>query len=87
MRDASGLKTARGACDEGGKGFLEAVKIFECISGDTAFGYSLAFCQSIEKILGINVPVHAQILRILSLELERLYNHKFLLSPGPVGDI
>lgn len=58
-----------------GKNYSEAVKIFECISGDTAFGYSLSFCQSVEKILGINIPVHAQVLRVLYLELERLYNH------------
>lgn len=53
----------------------EAVKIFECISGDTAFGYSMAFCQSIEKIQGINIPIRSQLLRVLCLELERLYNH------------
>lgn len=58
-----------------GKGVDEALKIFECISGDAAFGFSLAFCQSIEKILGINVPARAQLLRVLYLELERLYNH------------
>lgn len=58
-----------------GKDASEAVRIFECVSGDTAFGYSAAFCQSVEKILGINIPVRAQILRVLFLELERLYNH------------
>ncbi|MCX5716342.1 MAG: NADH-quinone oxidoreductase subunit C, partial [Candidatus Omnitrophica bacterium] len=58
-----------------GKHVSEAVKIFECISGDTAFGYSLAFCQSAEKILNINIPGRARFLRVLYLELERLYNH------------
>ena len=53
----------------------EAVKIFECISGDTAFGYSMAFCRGIEKILGIDIPVRPRLLRVLYLELERLYNH------------
>lgn len=53
----------------------EAVKIFERVSGDTAFGYSLAFCRSAEKIFGIDVPVRAQLLRVIYLELERLYNH------------
>ncbi|MFA6142659.1 MAG: NADH-quinone oxidoreductase subunit C [Candidatus Omnitrophota bacterium] len=58
-----------------GKEAREAVKIFECISGDTAFGYSAAFCQSVEKILAIDIPARAQMLRVLFLELERLYNH------------
>lgn len=58
-----------------GKEFNDAVKIFERISGDTVFGYSLAFCRSIEKILCIDVPARAQLLRVLYLELERLYNH------------
>lgn len=58
-----------------GKDAVEAIRIIECISGDTAFGYSMAFCQSIEKILGINVPLRAQLIRVLSLELERMYNH------------
>ncbi len=58
-----------------GKSIHEAVRIFEYISGDAAFGYSMAFCQSAEKILGINIPMRAQVLRVLYLELERLYNH------------
>jgi Ni,Fe-hydrogenase III large subunit/Ni,Fe-hydrogenase III component G len=58
-----------------GKAASEAVKVFECISGDTAFGYSFAFCQCVEKIFGANVPARAQLLRALFLELERLYNH------------
>ncbi|MFA6320355.1 MAG: NADH-quinone oxidoreductase subunit C [Candidatus Omnitrophota bacterium] len=58
-----------------GKGLDEAVNIAECISGDTAFGYSLAFCKSAEKILSIEVPVRAQLLRVMFLEMERLYNH------------
>lgn len=58
-----------------GKTAFEAVKIFECISGDTTFGYSLAFCQSAEKIFCANVPVRSQLLRMLFLEFERMYNH------------
>lgn len=58
-----------------GKTAFEAAGIFECISGDTAFGYSLAFCQSAEKIFCANIPIRAQLLRALFLELERMYNH------------
>jgi len=58
-----------------GKSVHEAVGMLECISGDTAFGYSLAFCQCAENIFHVNVPVRAQLLRVLFLELERMYNH------------
>jgi len=58
-----------------GKSADEAVKIFECISGDTAFGYSLAFCQAVEKIHGSTPTIRSQLIRVLCLELERLYNH------------
>ncbi|MDD4953919.1 MAG: NADH-quinone oxidoreductase subunit C [Candidatus Omnitrophica bacterium] len=58
-----------------GKNTDEALKIFECISGDTVFGYSLAFCQCIEKIFHLDVPERARLLRALFLELERIYNH------------
>lgn len=58
-----------------GKTLQEAVRISECISGDTAFGYSSAFCHSVEKVLGVDVPARAMILRAMCLELERLYNH------------
>ena len=57
------------------KTVFEAVKICECISGDTAFGYSLAFCHAVEKIFKTAVPVRAQVLRVLFAELERIYNH------------
>lgn len=58
-----------------GKSVFEALKIFECISGDTAFGYSMAFCRAVEKAQGIDIPLGSQLIRVLCLELERLYNH------------
>ncbi|MDP1854086.1 MAG: NADH-quinone oxidoreductase subunit C [Candidatus Omnitrophota bacterium] len=58
-----------------GKDIFAGVKIFECISGDTAFGYSSAYCQAIEKILKVNIPLRAQYLRVIFLEFERIYNH------------
>ncbi|MCX5680295.1 MAG: NADH-quinone oxidoreductase subunit C [Candidatus Omnitrophica bacterium] len=58
-----------------GKSIPEAIKIFERISGDTAFGYSMAFCLAVEKAQGIDVPLRSQLIRVLCLELERLYNH------------
>jgi Ni,Fe-hydrogenase III large subunit/Ni,Fe-hydrogenase III component G len=47
----------------------------ERISGDTAVGHSLAFCQAVEDAGNIPVSANANILRATLAELERLYNH------------
>ncbi|MDO8535705.1 MAG: NADH-quinone oxidoreductase subunit C [Candidatus Omnitrophota bacterium] len=57
------------------KDLEEALKITECVCGDSVFGHSLAFCQAVEKIYGIEVPVNIRYLRAAFLELERMYNH------------
>lgn len=52
-----------------------AVELSERVSGDTAVGHSLAFCQAVEDAHGVVVPREARQLRAILLELERLYNH------------
>jgi Ni,Fe-hydrogenase III large subunit/Ni,Fe-hydrogenase III component G len=58
---------------------LSAVPLAERVSGDTSIGHSLAYCQAVEALLGIEVPLRARYLRSVALELERLHNH--------VGDV
>ncbi len=53
----------------------DAVPLSERVSGDTSIGHSLAYCQAVETLLGIEVPTRARYLRSLVLELERLHNH------------
>ena len=53
----------------------DALELAERVSGDTAVGHTLAFCQAVEEAGGIPVPEDAQRLRGILLELERLYNH------------
>ena len=57
----------------------EAVALAERVSGDTTVGHSLAYCQAVETLLGLDAPPRARYLRTLFLELERLHNH--------VGDV
>jgi Ni,Fe-hydrogenase III large subunit len=45
------------------------------VSGDTTAGHSLAYCQAVETLLGMEVSPRARYLRSLFLELERLHNH------------
>jgi Ni,Fe-hydrogenase III large subunit/Ni,Fe-hydrogenase III component G len=51
------------------------VELAERISGDTSVGHPLAYCQAIESAAGVEVPLRARLLRVVFLELERLYNH------------
>jgi Ni,Fe-hydrogenase III large subunit/Ni,Fe-hydrogenase III component G len=47
----------------------------ESISGDTAVGHALAWAHAIERLGGFEPPPRARHLRVVLLELERLYNH------------
>jgi Ni,Fe-hydrogenase III large subunit/Ni,Fe-hydrogenase III component G len=47
----------------------------QSISGDTAVGHSLAYAHAIERLTDATVPARARALRVVLLELERLYNH------------
>ena len=58
-----------------GKDVVSGLEIAERISGDTAVGHGLAYCQAVEDALQVRVPDDAQIVRSALLELERLYNH------------
>ncbi len=53
----------------------DGVLLAERISGDTSVGHALAYCQALERLAGVDVPARARYLRVLLLELERLYNH------------
>jgi len=50
-------------------------RLSECVTGDSAFSNSAAFCRAVEKILKIEPPEKALLLRAIFLELERIYNH------------
>ena len=45
--------------------------------------HSLAFCQALEAAAGTEVPARARWLRVILLEMERLYNHVGDFHPGP----
>jgi Ni,Fe-hydrogenase III large subunit/Ni,Fe-hydrogenase III component G len=52
-----------------------AVGLAEKISGDSAVAHSLAFCRAVEEALDVPVSARAEELRVVLVELERLYNH------------
>jgi Ni,Fe-hydrogenase III large subunit/Ni,Fe-hydrogenase III component G len=53
----------------------KAVFLAESISGDSSFSHGTAFCQAIERAAQIEVPLRAQVMRTILLELERICNH------------
>ncbi len=53
----------------------DGTELAERISGDTTVGHALAYCQAVEAAAGIEAPARARHLRVVLLELERLYNH------------
>ncbi len=53
----------------------KVVLLAERFSGTSAFAHSLAFCQAVEEITGIDLPQRAKALRVLLAELERLRHH------------
>ena len=58
-----------------GKDLKRGVLLSESIAGDTSIGHSTAYCEAIESLAGCAVPLRAQALRAVTLELERLANH------------
>ncbi|WP_407662483.1 hydrogenase large subunit [Mycolicibacterium palauense] len=58
-----------------GRTGMDAVALAERISGDTSAAHALAHCLAVENAAGVEVPADAQRLRMLLVELERLYNH------------
>ena len=59
-----------------------ALEIVERICGVCTLAHSVAYCQAVEAIAGVEAPPRARALRTALLELERLYNHV-----GEVGNI
>ena len=51
------------------------VFLAESISGDTAVGHAVAYSHAIERLCRAEPPPRARHLRVVLLELERLYNH------------
>jgi Ni,Fe-hydrogenase III large subunit/Ni,Fe-hydrogenase III component G len=47
----------------------------ESISGDTTVGHALAYAHAIERLLNVEAPPRARAVRVVLLELERMYNH------------
>lgn len=52
-----------------------AVELAERISGDSSVAHAMAFCQAVESLATVTITRRAAYLRVVLLELERIYNH------------
>lgn len=81
--DVTLFYTHRGL-EKGAEGltFVEALAVAEQTCGVCSASHGAAFAQAVEAICGAHIPERAMWIRLLVLELERLYNHI-----GDVGNI
>ncbi len=63
-----------------GKSIEDGLKLANAVCGNFAFSHSLAYCKTIEKILQIKLPEVIKYFRIVGLELERIYNHFYVIA-------
>ena len=66
------------------KDFKEYVYIAERVCGICSFGHGMGYCQSVEKIMGVEVPRRADYLRTIWMEMSRIHSH--LLWLGLLAD-
>ncbi len=58
-----------------GRSLQQGFFFSERISGDETFANSLAYCQALERISGVEAPPRASMSRVLFAEMERLISH------------
>ena len=69
------MKTRLYFTHKGTEKLFEGLALAERVSGDTTVGHALAYCEALEAAAGTAVPARARWLRVILLEMERLYNH------------
>lgn len=55
--------------------YKQFIYIAERICGICAFGHSLGYAETVEKLMGVEVPDRAQCLRVIWHELSRVHSH------------
>ncbi|MEM0058744.1 MAG: NADH-quinone oxidoreductase subunit C [Candidatus Bathyarchaeia archaeon] len=60
--------------------YLQNIYLVERICGICNACHATCFCQTVEAIMGVNVPPRARYLRTIILELNRIHSHMLLLG-------
>jgi Ni,Fe-hydrogenase III large subunit len=62
------------------KDVFEALKLSEQICASFSFSHSCAFSRAVEEAFGITPDDNTKIMRLILLEVERIFNHIFVIS-------
>jgi NADH dehydrogenase (ubiquinone) Fe-S protein 2 len=62
------------------KTYLQALPYFDRLDYVSVMSNELAFCLVIEKLLKVKVPMRAQYIRVLFLEITRILNHLMAIT-------
>ncbi len=62
------------------KTYLQALPYFDRLDYVSVMSNEIAFCHVIEKMLMVDIPIRAQYIRVLFMELTRLLNHLMALT-------
>lgn len=65
-------------CQE--RNYTQNLYLFERVCGICSYVHTLVYCQGVEALLGLEVPLRAQYLRVLMCELERIHSHLLWLG-------
>ena len=57
------------------KDYNQFVYVAERICGICAFGHSMGYAETIEKLMGVEIPKRAEYLRVIWHELSRVHSH------------
>ena len=60
--------------------YLQDLYLIERVCGICSHTHSTAFCQGLEELAGIQIPLRAAYIRVLMAELERLHSHLLWLG-------
>ena len=66
------------------KAYWKAIPVVERMDYLSYYFNAMAFCGAVEVLLGLDVPLRAQYLRVIHLELNRISSHLFWLATSAV---
>src|SRR2546421_7304805 len=66
------------------KTYLQSLPYMDRLDYVSMISNEHAYCLAIEKLLGVEVPIRAQYIRVMFDEITRLLNHLLWLGPHPL---